>query len=1324
VHPTRRACAQTDQPGLASCLALARTDVTGGRGVQPNATPSGYGPTDLQSAYALPSATAGSGATVALVDAFDYPDAESELAVYRAQYGLPACTSDTGCFSRVDQRGGTQYPAPDSGWQEEEALDLDMVSAACPNCHIVLVEADDNSLDNLGAAVNEAVALGAKYVSNSYGGSEDPSETASDAAYYDHPGVAVTASSGDEGYGVEYPAASPDVTAVGGTSLVADAGTRGWAESAWSGAGSGCSAYEAKPSFQTDTGCANRTEADVSAVADPNTGVAVYVQGAWHVFGGTSVASPLIASIYALGGDPVAGTYPNSYPYADSGALNDVTVGANGACTPTYLCVAGTGYDGPTGLGTPNGIDAFRSGPTGVVSGTVALASGAPVPGVQVGAGDRSATTDAQGAYSLTVPTGTYTVTASKFGYSTATVSGVTVASGQSVTENLTIAAQPFVTLSGLVRDGSGHGWPVYAKVQIAGQPTTAVYTDPTTGHYALSVPADSTYTVQTDPLYTGYQADSRSVTVGAADTGQDIAVTVDPSTCAAPGYTDQYTGTSQSFDGAAAPAGWSVTDGVGNGQTWAFADAGGRGNRTGGSGGFAVIDSDHYGSGNSQDSSLVSPVLDFSTATNPTVSFATDYYGFTGQTGAVEYTVDGGQTWTAVWQHGADSITGPSTQSIALPGAAGKAAVQVRFHFTAAWGYWWELDNVFVGDHNCVATPGGLVTGHVYDQNTGAGVNGAVITSADHTADSVVSAADPAQGNGFFWLFSSLTGSHPLTATAGNYTASTTPVTVAPNWTTPATLSLTAGRLTVNVTSIDKTVAWQGNTTQKVKVTNTGSAPAAVTIGQQPGSSPAAVTGAPEQSVPGSYTPGPLVGPKAAARKAAAAIPATPSAAPWQTVANYPTTVMDNGAAEVNGKIYSFTGITGSAFLAHNYVYDPTAQSWTAIADIGTPREKPAVAALNGKVYVIGGWGADGNPVATTEIYDPSTNTWSTGAANPKPYAGSGIAVTGGKIYLVGGCGAVTCGVSDVEVYDPVAGTWTAGPALPAAIAWSACGGISGTLYCAGGTTDTAATAAGYSLNPATGVWSPIAALPETLWAGGSTVAGGQLLISGGIGNGVLTNAGYSYDPATNAWTALPNANNTLYRGASACGFYKIGGSSGSFNATSSDELLPGYDSCAETVDIPWLSASPGTFTVAPGASATFTVTLNSDIAAITQPGKFTATLAISSATPYPAPAIPVSLTVKPPSTWGEVTGTIVGALCTGGTSPIPGTTVQIDTWTASYTLKTDANGQYQLWLDYRNNPLTLIVAKDGWQPQTAQVKVVKLKTVTTDFTLKPDSC
>jgi len=352
-------------PGTARCHAKLVVYGNGLQsGLQPFASsPSGFHPGDLQSAYNLPSATGGAGMTVAIVDAYDDPKAESDLAVYRSRFGLPACTTSNGCFRKVNQSGGTKSPRGNVGWAEEISLDLDMVSAICPKCKILLVEATSATFSNLSAAEDTAAKLGASAISNSYGGSEWSTETSYDT-HYNHPGIAITVSSGDSGYGVQYPAASPYVTAVGGTSLTdaSSSGTRAWTETAWSGAGSGCSAYEAKPSWQKDTGCSNRTVADVSAVADPNNGgVSVYDTygnvGGWLVFGGTSVASPIIASVYALAGNTSTVNY-GSYPYSKTSSLYDITSGSNGTCG-TYLCQAGTGYDGPTGLGTPNGTVGF-----------------------------------------------------------------------------------------------------------------------------------------------------------------------------------------------------------------------------------------------------------------------------------------------------------------------------------------------------------------------------------------------------------------------------------------------------------------------------------------------------------------------------------------------------------------------------------------------------------------------------------------------------------------------------------------------------------------------------------------------------------------------------------------------------------------------------------------------------------------------------------------------------------------------------------------------------------------------------------------------------
>jgi len=346
--------------GLARCLSFVRTDTP----AQPqDASPDtifGYHPKDLVSAYKLPSTTRGAGQTIAIVDAYDDPITGANLAHYRATFGLPACTRANGCYKKVNQNGFEgDYPSPDTKWAEEISLDVDMASAICPKCHILLVEANSNAQSDLAASVDMAVHLGANVVSNSYGGSDRSQDS-----HYNHPGHIITASTGDDGYaaGTVYPSASRFVVAVGGTRLVTASNSRGWSESVWRGAGSGCT-FEPKPSWQHDTGCPFRTVADTAAVADPATGVAVYDtynKPGWMVFGGTSVSSPIIAGVYALAGNESRLVYARGL-YRFHNRLNDVTTGSNGSCfpLPAYLCHGEVGYDGPTGNGTPDGIGGF-----------------------------------------------------------------------------------------------------------------------------------------------------------------------------------------------------------------------------------------------------------------------------------------------------------------------------------------------------------------------------------------------------------------------------------------------------------------------------------------------------------------------------------------------------------------------------------------------------------------------------------------------------------------------------------------------------------------------------------------------------------------------------------------------------------------------------------------------------------------------------------------------------------------------------------------------------------------------------------------------------
>ncbi|WP_241825599.1 carboxypeptidase regulatory-like domain-containing protein [Micromonospora sp. CB01531] len=1325
---------------------MRRTDVTTHRGVQPqSAIPDGFGAGDLRSAYSLP-ADGGAGQIVAIVDAYDNPNAEADLAVYRQQYGLPPCTTANGCFRKVDQRGGMNYPPADPGWAGEIALDLDMVSATAPYAHILLVEADTPSFEDMGAAVDEAVALGAKYVSNSYGTAysadpgtgEDPSEVTEADPHYNHPGVAIVASSGDSAFGVAYPAASQYVTAVGGTSLVRDSSTRGWSESVWYnsgyGPGSGCSLYEAKPAWQTDSGCSKRTVADVAAVADPATGVAVYnsfQSGGWTVFGGTSASAPIIAGVYAAAGTPVANTYPSSYPYANTGQLNDVSAGNNGTCSPAYLCTAGPGYDGPTGLGTPNGLAAFRTGPHGVVTGAVTNAStNAPVVGATVTVGVSTAITDVSGHYSATVPVGTYDATAAAYGYKSKTITGVGVTDGGSLTENFALDPVPTSAVSGTVTDGSGHSWPLYATITVDGVPGGSVHTDPYTGRYSLQLLQGQTYTLHVNANYPGYQAMTKDVTVGTSNVTAEFSVPVEVYDCLAPGYATHNAGTTETFDATSIPARWTSDNTAGGG--WAFdnpkltAPYAPTDNVTGGSGGFAVTDTST--SSGPWDMSLISPVTDLSDSGNPALSFNTDFRSFV-SSADVDVTTDGGATWQNVWHKGYPEFRGPAWVDVPLPMVAHQSAVQVRFHYTSWARTWWQIDNVFIGNRTCDPIPGGLVAGTVTDANTNMPVVGVTVASGEKPAEHATSAgtpADPKMADGFYSVFSSLTGTHDFTAERRYYATATAHVNVVADAVTQTQFMLKAGKVMITPASVGITVPWQGKAGQAVTVQNTGSAPAKVTLGEQVGGvAPLTAHGAPTQRIQGTYSPLSLQDKDASIRQATGAAPngSVPAAAPWTTIADYPTTIQDNGVVSLGGRIYSAFGVTGSDYSHAMYAYDPTAGSWSRLASPADDRQAPVMAVLNGKIYATGGWGGwavGGAPDGKTEVYDPATNVWTTAATNPNPLAGSAVAVLDGRMYVVGGCVLMECGTTDVMVYDPATDSWSHAADYPEPISWESCGAISGALYCAGGESKSRGTTRHtYGYDPHTDSWSPAADMPIDLWGSGYTTAQGRLLLSGGVTehSSVITNQGFAFDPASDTWTPIPNANNALYRSGSACGFYKIGGNTGGEDGgnLASSEVLPGMVDCGETSRVSWLAVNPTTLTLAPGASATVTVAVDANVPDITQPGTYTAAVVVGTDTPYAMPSVPVSMTVNQPKNWGKITGTV-----TGPSGPIRGATVQITTPLGHYTLRTDASGHYQLWLDVRNNPLQVICAIDGYQPQAVTVKIKKGETTTLNFALQ----
>ncbi|GAA2366013.1 hypothetical protein Cme02nite_30710 [Catellatospora methionotrophica] len=1057
-------------------------------------------------------------------------------------------------------------------------------------------------------------------------------------------------------------------------------------------------------------------------------------------FSGTSMAAPHLAGAIALlwsAAPALVGDIDATRTLLNGAAIDkaDSQCGGTAADNNVY------------GEGRLDALVLLNSAPigdTGTLAGTVTDATtGSPLAGVTVtitGSVDREVTTGANGTYSTLLPVGDYQVAFAQFGYSGVT-RAATVADGATTTVDVALSPVPSVNVSGSVTDGSGHGWPLYAKVTVEGQSGVYDHTTPVNGRYTVKVPAGATYNLKVETLYPGYQTVTKQVVVGSGNVTANVAVPVDATKCTtAPGYGYGSDGEYETFDGTTVPSGWSVVDNAGKGQVWKFTDDGNRGNLTGGSGGFAIIDSDDYGLGGAQDSSLISPVVNLTAVTAPVIRFNQDFNQLGSDRADVDLSIDNGATWTNVLRQAAD-FRGPRTTEIAIPQAAGKAQVQVRFHYyDASYEWWWSVDNVLIGSQvTCAPTDGGLVVGNVRDKNDDSYINGATVTSGSRPAEKAVTTAtpdDPELADGFYWLFSSLTGTIPFTASAGNYVSQTKQVGVQPDWATAANFVLAAGRLKVAPTAVSATVQMPtGAATRTFTVTNTGGAPVEVEFGEREGgfellrADGSRITkqqilgsaGAPVQRL---TAPTSFAANAASGKSSDAASPAVgPQADPWTDIADYPANVMDNRVVVLDGKVYSIAGGNGTASSAKNYVYDPVAQTWTAIADLPGARNAMSVGVVGGKIIATGGWGASG-PDAGTWSYDPAANTWTAKAANPAPRAAAGQAVADGKLYAIGGCTTAACTPmsNDVVRYDPATDTWAAVADYPKSVAFASCGGIDGTVYCTGGNDGTAAQKAGYAYDPGADSWTPIADAPVDSWASSFAVASGKLLVVGGSQGGAITNAGFAFDPATGSWSNLPNANTARYRGGAACGFYKIGGSSGNFSAMPDSEVLPGLEGCAAAAaDVSWLTVDKTAVTLAPGAKVVVTVGMSANV---DQPGTYTASVSIKENTPYTVAPVAVTMNVTPPKTWGKLLGTVTGTSCQGAGAPIAGAVVQVDSWANSWTFATDAQGKYAYWMDKRNNPLTLIVAKDGWKPQTRQTRINVTTPTVENFTLSPIKC
>ena len=510
-------------------------------------------------------------------------------------------------------------------------------------------------------------------------------------------------------------------------------------------------------------------------------------------------------------------------------------------CTFWYT----TEYIQTTGLATwQTRIGSFKFpscsiGPTGMIHGTVTDGSN-PLSGVKVTAGAASTNTNASGAYTFTLPVETYDMTASKYGYLPGVANGIDVTDGGDVVQDFVLAAAPSVTVNGVVKDGSGGGWPLYAKVVIkaTGAPTFTLYTDPVTGYYSQTLVSGIPYTFQVNAVASGYQQGGGVVPLGASTLAPSATVVnwdllVDLVECRVPGYAYPAGTFFEGFSTGAQPAGWSQTNFSGGG-TWHFplsSDACGTPNNTGGGGGFAIVNSQCDGPV-VDDVALNTPSVDLSGVPAPVLQWNNDLRDdYADEVADVDLSTDGGSSWTNVWHREAVSEPGPGVQSADITSAGGQADVRARFRFQGAfWDWWWQVDNVLIGDPagTCSALSGGMVVGNVFNANNGSGLNKATVENLTSGGSTKTFATpnDSNQPDGMYMLFSE-SGSNDLRASLDLYASDQHTTLVIPNSTVRRDFTLQSGNVSASPSPLNSRVNPGGTDEKTLTITNSGGASA-----------------------------------------------------------------------------------------------------------------------------------------------------------------------------------------------------------------------------------------------------------------------------------------------------------------------------------------------------------------------------------------------------------------------------------------------------------------------------------------------------------------
>lgn len=561
---------------------------------------------------------------------------------------------------------------------------------------------------------------------------------------------------------------------------------------------------------------------------------------------------PSIRYTGRLSGDPagtmpqgegsfIAGTGSQTHTASRWGDYSMMSVDPTDGCTfyytQEYLLISGSA-PWRTRIGSFK-FPSCSAGPSGTLEGTVTDASnGNPILGAAVTAGASSTTTDAAGFYRFAnIAIGTYDMTASKYGYATATATGVVVSANTTTTQDFALTPVGTVAVDGYVTDGSGADWPLYAKITVtaAGFPGATVWTDPRNGYYEIQLIQGTAYTFTAQAFAAGYNNQSKTVTVGPAGNTINFALTVNATTCNAPGYSFSGIALSQPFTATTAPPGWTVQTAVGPG--WLFNRQPPRTNLTGGTGNFAIADSDFGGPGNSFDSTMMTPLIDVSTFSQVTLEYRSDFLRYSPLPEEIcdtDISIDGGATWQNVLRRTGASFRGPRLEVIPINQAAGQNDLKVRFHFyNSVYDFWWEVDDVKVHNNAIGCTPqfGGMVVGLVTDDNTDLPINGATVShDLGGSTLTVPTPLDPNLSDGYYQLFTPIPpGSGPATRTftvsKQNYGTTTAQVVPVPNGVLWQPFVLGAGQLLASPVTVTMRLPGDGRTgSATMTLTNSGS--------------------------------------------------------------------------------------------------------------------------------------------------------------------------------------------------------------------------------------------------------------------------------------------------------------------------------------------------------------------------------------------------------------------------------------------------------------------------------------------------------------------